>query len=185
MKKIATTVLLITAYVLSPNFSFAETYFAIGGGSGGSADAANLTLEVGGTSIGRDNNRLASFGLAIIFNSDDVPSDTLEYPVPHSDYTYLGERQKGNEYAMYGKYGFEILNSNSFYAYGLGGFSFAEDLELARSNATGWYYEQSSSYEYNGIVGAGLGYFPMNEEIALQVEYDNRRGITGTIGFRW
>ena len=132
-----------------PTVSFAEGYFAIGGGTGGKADAPNLTLEIGEVSTDREHNRLLSIGLGFIFNADDVPSGTLEYPVPHSDYTNLGTRQKGNEYALFGKYGLEIIKNKGLFVFALGGLSFSEEIELAQSNATGWYYEQSSSNKVN------------------------------------
>ncbi|WP_139800646.1 hypothetical protein [Geothermobacter hydrogeniphilus] len=185
MKKVASVVSVVVALFALPTVSFAQSYFAIGGGSGGDAGAANLSLEIGGVTTDRPNNRLLSFGLGFIFNADDVPSDTFEYPVPHSNYTDLGTRQKGNEYAFFGKYGLEIIRDKGLFLFALGGFSVSENVDLAQSNATGWYYEQSSSTELNGMFGGGLSYFPVNNKISLQVEYDNRRGVTGGIGLRW
>jgi hypothetical protein len=185
MKKIATVVAVVVSLFILPTATFAEGYFAVGGGSGGEADAPNLTLELGGVSTDREYNQLLSVGLGFIFNADDVPAGTLEYPVPHSNYTNLGTRQKGNEYALFGKYGLEILKNKGLFIFALGGLSFAEEVDLARSNVTGWYYEQSSSTELCGMFGGGLSYFPLGNRISFQVEYDNRRGITGGIGFRW
>ncbi|MBW1614607.1 MAG: hypothetical protein JRJ57_11715 [Deltaproteobacteria bacterium] len=140
---------------------------------------------MGGVSTDGEHNRLIAIGLGFIFNADDVPSDTLEYPVPHSDYNNLGTRQKGNEYAFFGKYGVEVIKNKQVFIFALGGLSFSEEIDLARSNVTGWYYEQSSSSKINGMFGGGLSYFPLNNKISFQVEYDDRRGITGGIGFRW
>lgn len=184
MRKIV-MVSVVVWLLIFPMTSFAEGYFAVGGGAGGKADAPNLTLELGGVSTGREHNRLIAIGLGIIFNADDVPSDTLEYPVPHSDYTNLGTRQKGNEYALFGKYGLEVIKNKGVFIFALGGLSFSEEIDLARSNVTGWYYEQSSSSKANGMFGGGLSYFPINNKVSLSVEYDNRRGITGSLGFRF
>jgi hypothetical protein len=184
MRKIVMVSVVVWLLIL-PMAAFAEEYFSVGGGAGGKADAPNLTLELGGVSTDREHNRLIAIGLGFIFNADDVPSDTLEYPVPHSDYTNLGTRQKGNEYALFGKYGLEVIKNKGAFIFALGGLSFSEEIDLARSNVTGWYYEQSSSSKVNGMFGGGLSYFPINSKVSLSVEYDNRRGITGSLGFRF
>lgn len=175
----------VVGVLILPMTAFAEGYFSVGGGAGGEADAPNLTLELGGVSTGSGLNQLFAIGLGFIFNADDVPDGTLEYPVPHSDYTNLGDRQKGNEYALYGKYGLEPVKNSGVFIFGLGGVSFSEEIDLARSNVTGWYYEQSSSTKTNGMFGGGLSFFPKDSKISFSAEYDNRRGITGSIGFRF
>ena len=160
-------------------------FFSIGGGAGGDADAVNLSLEFGGYSGQKNINHLYGIGLTFLFNSDDVPTGTLEYPVPHNLYTSLGTRQKGEEFGIYGKYGLEILKGSGFFIHALAGISFSEEIDLARSNVTGWYYEQSSSTETNGMYGGGVSYFLYDSKFGLQLEYDNRRGVTGLIGFVW
>lgn len=50
---------------------------------------------------------------------------------------------------------------------------------------TGWYYENSSDTKFNGLYGGGLGYFPADKTWSLSAEYDSRRGITGSIGFKF
>lgn len=175
----------LTCLLSIPTIVNAERYFSVGGGAGGKADAANLSLEVGGVTTNREHDRLLAFGVGIIFNGDDVPSDTLEYPVPHWNYTDLGTKQDGPEIALFGKYGLEVITNKRLFLFGLGGLSFAKEIELAQSNATGWYYEQSSSSKLNGVFGAGLSYFPPESKVSLSVEYDNRRGITGSLGYRF
>ena len=184
MRKIVMVSVVVWLLIL-PVAAFAEGYFSVGGGAGGKTDAPNLTLELGGVSTNRELNRLIAIGLGFIFNADDVPSGTLEYPVPHTSYTNLGKKQKGNEYAVFGKYGLEVVKNKGVFIFALGGLSVSEEIELTRSNATGWYYEQSSSSKANGMFGGGLSYFPINSKMSLSVEYDNRRGITGGIGFRF
>lgn len=113
MKKIVmvSMVSVVVWLLILPMAAFAEGYFSVGGGAGGKADAPNLTLEGGSVSSDREHNRLIAIGLGVIFNADDVPSDTLEYPVPHSDYTNLGTRQRSDEYALFGKYGLEVIKT--------------------------------------------------------------------------
>lgn len=178
-------VAVVVGFLILPMTAFAEGYFSVGGGAGGKADAPNLTLELGGVPTGSGLNQLFAIGLGFIFNADDVPDGTLEYPVPHSNYADLGNRQKGNEYAVFGKYGLEPIKNSGVFIFGLGGVSFSEEIDLARSNVTGWYYEQSTSTKTNGMFGGGLSYFPTNSKMSFSAEYDNRRGITGSIGFRF
>jgi len=171
--------------IVFPTLSYADGYSTIGGGGGGESKAGNVSLELGGISLlDGERKQLIAIGLGFIFG-DDVPSDLLDYPVPHEDYTDLGKRQKGNEYGIFVKYGLELIENNNLFIFGLGGCSFAEEVDLARSNVTGWYYEQSSSTKTYGIFGVGFAYYFKENKKLLQIEYDNRRGITGSIGFFW
>ena len=180
MCRIVTVLLLMAA---SPSNSYAKGYVAVGGGAGGEADASNVSFEIGATSSAHESNTFGALSIGIILNSDDVPSDTLDYPVPHWDYELLGTKQQGNEIAGLFKYGVEVKKESGIFLFGLGGLSFAKEIELARSNVTGWYYEQSSSYEYYGIYGGGVCYFSQTHSFSLHLDIDNRRGITGSIGF--
>ena len=123
---------------------------------------------------------LFGLGFTYIFTDDDIPSDTLDYPVPHSDYTKLGTKQDG-EWGLYGMLGIDIFKG--FYLFGLGGVTFQKEIELAQSNVTG-YYTQSDEYQTHGMYGGGIR-LGLGETLCLQVELDNRRGVTGMIGFVW
>lgn len=157
-------------------------YFSVGYGSGGEADSSSLTFEWGSVSRGLEHNGLIAIGFGYIYNADNVPAGTLEYPVPHSNYTDLGTKQKGNEYTLFVKYGLELIESSGLFAFALAGITSYEEVDLAQSNVTGWYYEQSSREKLNGMLGGGLSFFPMNSPVMLSIEYDNRRGITGSVG---
>lgn len=183
MKKFIVVCFIITILIITPVVALAEGYLAIGGGSG--SNGSNLTLEAGSVSIDKEYNHLMALGIGFIFNAGDVPSDTLDYPCPHGDYTNLGTEQKGTEIVILGKYGLEVIKNEGLFLVGLAGFSFSENVDLAQSNVTGWYYEQSSSSSAYGILGGGLSYFPPNTNISFQIEYDNRRGVTGGIGTCW
>ena len=139
---------------------------------------------IGGTSQEKPLNYLVALSIGFILNGDSVPSDTLEYPVPHNDYTSLGTKRKGNEMALLLKYGLEVIKDKNVFVFVLGGASFGEEIELAQSNVTGWYYEQSSSTTTYGMYGGGVSYKATNK-LLLSVEYDNRRGATGSIGYFW
>lgn len=172
----------IVLLLISMN-TFSKGYVAVGGGAGGEAESSNVSFEIGATSSAHESNTFGALSIGIILNSDDDPSDTLDYPVPHRDYELLGTKQQGNEIAALFKYGVEIKKGSGVFLFGLGGLSFAKEIELARSNVTGWHYEQSSSYEYYGIYGGGVCYFSQTHSFSLHLDIDNRRGITGSIGF--
>jgi hypothetical protein len=177
MRKI---VMILVCFSILPMAVFAGGYISLGGGAGGEAGALNLTFEFGGIST---YNSLIGVGFTSIFNADKIPSGTLGYPCPHNDYTDLGTKQKGPEYGLFVKYGLKIIENPEVFIFVLGGVSLSEKIQLVRSNATGWYYEQSSKTKTNGIFGGGLS-FPIKNSF-FSIEYDNRRGITGSLGFRW
>lgn len=176
-KSIAISAISLIALLLLASPAFAGGYLSFGGGGGGKAEAGNFSFDLGGFPA----NYLFGIGFTYIF-SGDVPSDILEYPVPHSDYTSLGKRQN-DEYGFFMKGGLEVIKNRQIFLFGLAGLTFVEEIELAQSNVTGWYYEQSSSTKSNGIAGGGIGYFPKDKWFCLQLEYDNRRGLTGSTGF--
>jgi len=175
-------VCLIVLWVVIPEEAFAEGYLVISGGSGENG-APHLTFELQNISTDIDSNSLFSLGVVIIFNADNIPSGTLEYPVPHSDYKSIGMKQKGNEFGILGKYGLDV--GKRFFVFGLTGLSIVEEIELVQSNVTAWYYEQSSKTTLNGLYGVGLAFIPTEGRIFLEAGYDNRRSVTGSIGYRW
>ncbi|KAA0258829.1 hypothetical protein FHQ18_02450 [Deferribacter autotrophicus] len=181
-----TNLLLICAFLLILNNSlFADGYISIGGGYGGENNKANISIDGGIISTYEHYRALYGVGLGYIFLDDEVPENTLDYPVPHSDYTYIGTKNDGGETLLFGKFGIEIVKNSGFFVYGLGGISYVKEIELAQSNATGWYYTQSEDSKTHGVYGAGIGYFPINKGIVLMLDFDNRRGITGGIGYKW
>jgi len=161
-----------------------DHYAVLGGGYGGETDSGNFTVE--GVKVARSEGRdsLGGLGFTMIFNGGDVPSDVLDYPCPHGDYTDLGSQRDIPEMGLFGKYGLEIIEDTGLFATVLGGATFADETELAQSNATGWYYEQDTGINTYGLFGGGISYF-LKDDLFLQVDYDNRRGITGGLGWRY
>lgn len=165
--------------------AMANGYLAIGGGGGGEAKTGNMRIEAGGYSTDRNVNFLFGIGVPFTLGRDDTPSDLLEYPVPHWDYTRLGKKDKGEETGLYAKFGIEPVNRTGVFLLVYGGATWGREIELARSNVTGWYYQQSETTKTYGLIGGGLGYFPKKHSFCLQLGYDNRMGITGMVGFNW
>ena len=170
-------------YCFSPAFA---GYFAIGGGK--NAEVYNLSLEAGTTDLELGNhNYLFGIGIPFILHGDgDIPDGTIKSPISHDKYVSLDKKNDGTELGLFAKFGVELGHSG-FYLSLLGGFSRANEIELVRSTETEQYFEQSSEGKTYSLYGGSIGYFSdiFNREICILVDYDNRRGVTGTIGFHW
>jgi hypothetical protein len=53
---------------------------------------------------------------------------------PRSDFTDLGNRQKGEEVGLYGKFGIAPIKNTGFFIFGMGGFTRGEEIQLTQSN---------------------------------------------------
>jgi len=96
-------VLLVTVFTSE---SYSSPYILIDGGGGGASEAGSMGFGFGGTKAIRDKYPMElniSFGF-----TNDVPSDLLDYPVPHSDYHLLGDKNNGNEYGLLLKFGIPL-----------------------------------------------------------------------------
>lgn len=173
--------------VMSP--SVHAWYYAVGGGAGGDADTENLSLEFGNENIKLGNHHLlAAVSIPLIFNRDDnFPSDTRSSSAPNNNFTIYDTVDEGTEVGVLGKIGIEILSG--FYLNMLGGATRTNRIEIVTSNTTGIRYEQSSKKEFYGVYGAGISYFPELFDWELKMNFsldiDNRRGVTGYIGWCW
>ncbi|MBC2714014.1 MAG: hypothetical protein HF978_01785 [Desulfobacteraceae bacterium] len=162
-------------------------YFAVGGGAGGDADEVNVTIETGAKDIHANKlDLLFGTGLFFIPHSDnELPASTISLPCPNDDCTRIGSVRKGTEVGFYGKFGVEI-GSSDFYVSAIGGFTAFTESELSYSPATGRVYEDSSDSKVEALYGGGVSYFiDYKWNVVLQVDYDNIRGVTGTIGWHW
>lgn len=153
-----------------------QSYMSVGAGKGGPFDANNYSIEYGAAP-----GHLTAVGFTLIA-SGDMPSGVIETRIPHDDFTDLGTR-RDDEIGFYGKYGFEL--GGRVFLSGILGISFFDEAEIARSNVTGWLWEQSSSEKFNGMIGAGLSYVPIKNSAYFNVDIDNRRGVNGAVGFVW
>jgi hypothetical protein len=177
----------LLAAVVLPAVPAQAGYFAAGAGGGGDADEVNATIETGAKDIYFHNLDLL-FGAGVFFiphADNDLPSPTIALPCPNSECVSLDTVRKGTEVGFLGKLGIEIGSSN-FYISAIGGFTAYTESELARSAATGRVYEESSDSTIEGLYGGGVSYFmDYKWDIVFQVDYDNIRGVTGTIGWHW
>ncbi|MBS3759229.1 MAG: right-handed parallel beta-helix repeat-containing protein [Desulfobacterales bacterium] len=162
-------------------------YFSIGGGAGGDADDANATIETGAKDI-RFKNLDLLFGMGMHFiphSDDELPGSTIDASCPNEACIGLSDERKGTEVGLYGKLGVEIKSSD-FYVTAIGGFTTYTESELSRSPATGRVYEDGTDNKIDGLIGGGVSYFiDYKIDFVLQVDIDNIRGVTGTIGWHW
>ena len=191
--------LLLVILVLSVPTSIFAGYYSIGLSNGGEDNGRGLSLEAGSRDIyfkdsgllGRfkENRFLAAVVLMALDHEDgDIPPDTLAYPCPHSDYTSLGEIPEGIESGLLGKFGIELFGSNVYTSI-LQGITHGHEVHLTQSNPTKDYHEQSSDTKLYYLYGISLGYFTelfdWKLKLNIQIDYDNRRGVTGLIGWGW
>jgi hypothetical protein len=165
--------------------ALANWYVTFGGGGGGETKRGNLRGEGGMYTTNQSVNYLFGFGLSFTLGRDDTPSDLIEHPVPHEDFTRLGKRDKGEEVGLYGKFGIEVVNRAGVFLMVYGGATWAKEIELAQSNVTRRYYQESEKTKTYGLIGGGIGYFPRFHRFCFQMGYDNRMGINGMVGFNW
>lgn len=163
-------------------------YFSIGNGGGGEADAYNLTIETGAVRLGGGNPvYLLGGGVFGMFHGyDDYPANTRDYACPHGEFTRVDKIIEGVESGLYGKTGVNLFDTDLYLSV-LAGLSMVTEVQLVQSNLTQLYYEQTSEQKFYGIYGGGIGYFPdrFRWEFAIQIDYDNRRGVVGSVGFHW
>jgi hypothetical protein len=179
--------------ILLPSVVFAQEpiartlkgYFVVGGGGGGDSESSNMRIEGGAYTTIQAVNILFGLGMPFTLNRDDTPSSLHDYPCPHNNFTDLGNRKKGEEVGMYGKFGIEPIKNTGFFIFGTGGFTLGKEIQLTQSNITRLYYTESETTKTYGLFGGGIGYFPMQGHFTAQVQYDNRMGVTGNLGFAW
>jgi hypothetical protein len=182
----AAVIILLFAFIVTATPAQAG-YFAVGGGAGGDADELNVTIETGAKDIhAKKLDFLFGIGIHFIPHSDnELPSPTISAPCPNDECTQMGTVRKGTEIGFLGKFGVEI-GSSDFYVNAIGGFTAFTESKLSRSPATGRTYEESSDSKVEALYGGGISYFINSKwDFVIQVDYDNIRGATGTIGYHW
>jgi len=180
MKKICLAVMILL--VVPATAGAAGLSLDFGGGYGGPESAPNLSFDLGflwGEDTAGKRGKILGLGATfIVLGKNEVPSGVYDYECPHDDYT-LEKYDRNLEWGILGKFGVEVVADKHFYILGMGGRTQWEEKYIAQSNATGWYYDHGSDYHHNALYGAGFGYF---NTIMLELDIDNRRGITALIG---
>lgn len=187
LRKSVPAVFIVPAALLLISVPAHAGYFSVGGGAGGDADEVNMTIEIGAKDIDLNNfDMLFGIGMFFIPHSDnELPDGTISLPCTNNDCTRLGNFRKGTSVGFFGKLGTEI-GSSDFYVSAIGGFNAYTESRLSRSPATGRVYEDSSDSKVEALYGGGISYFfDYKWNIVIQLDYDNIRGGTGTIGWHW
>lgn len=189
-KKIIVSVFLAGCLFFSTASASAEGYFSVGGGGGGNAESYNLTMESGVTAWEFGKRKyLFGAGIPLIPHGyENVPSDTLESPCPHSECVSAGTEYDGTELGLFAKAGMEAVYPGVYLSL-LAGFTRGTEIEVFRSTATGRNYEQSSEKKNYALYGLSMGYFRTffddDWKLCFYLDADNRRGLTASFGFFW
>lgn len=116
-----------------------------------------------------------------IDDGDYSSYEVLDYPVPHDYYENLGTHK------IDGTYGIDILyyfvNMKNLSAGMCIGLYSYEEAEIARSNATGWLYKQTSDTSTEMAIGLNIDYFVPNQSLLIGLTLHSVRGIAFRIGF--
>ena len=163
-------------------------YLAAGCGYGGEGEQESISVETGefGIEVG-DLDLLLAVGFPVIpYGDKNLPDDTIESECPNDDCVVDGTEYKGTEMGGYVKIGIKLF-LDSLYLNLIGGATVVTVSDIVRSPVTGRYYEASSDTTTNPLYGIGMGFFPeiFDWQLAFAIDYDNRRGVTGLVGFYW
>jgi hypothetical protein len=172
-------------------------YIGFVGGSGGSADATSVGLELGGTTKVKMVNMLFALGYYTTWNRGDKNANNVTYTptaaFAAAGYTNIGSVHNGEEGGPYAKVGVG-LNRNVFLFGQLGVGIAKEDVDLVRDNmgkgiiwrkTSGGSLGRDNKTEYHALYGAGIAYFPDKFPLTFHIGYNNRMGATGMVGFQW
>lgn len=189
MKQRRFLLLVLILLMLTPGTA-AAWYYAVGGGTGGQADANNFTMAMGKEDIDiRGLTFLGGVAVPLILHgSGDVPEGTQDTGCPHDNCTSKGSEEEGTEVGLIGNFGMEIRDWSAYVSL-LAGITWSDTIKVSQSNITGDYYKESSDTEFFPVYGLGISYTPVFFEWKLKMifslELDNRRGITGMVGWCW
>lgn len=183
--------LLVSGFVLVwiPEL-IAESYYALGYGNGGSVETNSFTLELGVHGLESENDTFQiALGFPVIFHrGDNIPENTKAESCSNAECKDIDSEYDGTEYGYFVKAGVDPFDLNLYLSI-FTGKTITTLVKLAQSEATGEVYEQSANKETNNISGMGLGFLPdifdWEMKLNVQLDYDNRRGFTAYLGWRW
>lgn len=191
MKNTRLMIILVLLLSVSVPSSVFAGYYALGAGPSGKDGGRSVTIEIGSEDFRfpfAPYRFLGAVGLFGMDHSGNIPAGTIGSPCPHTDFTSAGKEPDGTESGIVARIGMEIRESRVFVSL-IEGVSWVNEISIVRSNPTGDYYEQSEERNLHGVTGIGIGYFPeifaWKMKLAIQVDYDTRRGITGSLGWGW
>jgi len=193
MKKVMLLAVVLIGMVLVQGCN----YVSVGGGKGGDTNATNLQIEAGHVIhnyTGR--NHLFAFGFTLSTSGKSSQSDNAADA--NGDYRDLFEwessmgtlneeetYQEGPEVGCYGKYGLEVIENTNLFVTVFGGLTTVSEATIYSSDILVWPYEYKTiDNSVYSVFGGGLCWFiGSKQEWLIQIDYDDRRGTIGSIGF--
>ncbi len=185
-KKIA-AMLTAVAVLVVPSIACAGWYGAVHGGGGGDAKSAVYGVEGGYYSTERPTNYMIALGVTGTTNRDEEPWNTVDVRAPAGATVAASQTvRKSEEAGPYLKVGIEPIRGSGFFLFAVGGFTVGDEADLAEVNYgfSSLWYEQDVRHKVYGQYGGGAAYFRSIGKygVNLQVEYNNRGGVMGSLG---
>lgn len=167
------TVVPLSALILVTLPAHAEAWM-----SAGKAPAS----EGGGFSLSAMTQGTANFawGLGIVFNGEFAGNDVLDYPVPHDDFTSLGNRRTGNAIGLDAVW--FPAGVSSWRPYAGVGLYYNKRVDVAQSNVTGWLYTNEEKSNVQASFEAGIQYRSVDGSL-FGLGYHSIRGVYLTVGW--
>jgi hypothetical protein len=186
--KIVAVLVVLSCFACMPSTPAFAGYFAVGAGYGGDGENASVSIETGQNGIDFSGfDMLFGLGLPIIpYGDNNLPSDTIDGNCPNDDCVRSSIEYSGTELGLYAKIGLKLFLDNLYLSV-IGGGTVVTESEIVQSLATGRYYEASTDSVLSPMYGLGLGYFPdiYDWQLVIQIDVDNRRGVSGLLGWYW
>lgn len=166
-------ILIVLSFILTVSEARAITpaaWLSVGAKDGNTGFAVGFRGQELGVEIGGINE------------SDYSSDDIYDYPVPHLNFTDLGEQKVDSAV------GFDVLGfynpSKQVSLYGGLGLYFQEYRRIARSNLSALLYTEAKDTEAEAAFSGGVQFFPSGS-LMLGIGYHSIRGLNGQIGMRF
>ena len=187
MKKMLMTICLAVGIILCQG---CRNYMAVSIGSGGPTDSTSYACEVG--TVSQDS--IYTIGFLAILNGGDASydestegeySDLFEWEQSIGTVHSTGTYRDWPEMGLFCRYGRKV-KPNLFISI-LGGITYVDEVEVYESDIRVYPYSygKPAGEEIEPLFGGGVIYSIDNTNISVSVDYDNRRGIVGGLGFRF
>lgn len=139
-------------------------------------NTANVTLEYGGPPPFEDKTKIVLYDLA----GEPIPEPAKRDWMLISGVTIMDNGvdfefgKTTPEMGSFLKLGVEVVPDTGFFANVLGGVTFIH-----------WSSRWGEGTEWYGLLGGGATYFINDKDVCILAAYDNRRGFSVGVGFRF
>ena len=94
------------------------------------------------------------------------------------------DAENAPELGLYIKFGFEVVPDSGFFVDALGGVTFVKE-RFGYTLPDGQWKETPDGVDVNGMIGGGITYFINDGGTCIIASFDNRRGVSAGMGFRY